>query len=166
MWEQSTFIDKAGPEILNQMWTFKDKGDRDVCLIPEVTGVIQELYRDDWSKSQPKPVKIFYTARCYRYERPQLGRYREFTQFGIEILGGENNKDEAIELLKKCLSEFNIDYELSLSVQRGLAYYVEEGFEAICNKLGAQKQIAGGGKYAEGIGWAIGIDRLILAKTK
>lgn len=166
IWEQSTFTDKAGPEILGQMWTFKDKGDRDVCLIPEVTGVIQELYRDEWSKTLSKPVKVFYVSKCYRYERPQLGRYREFTQFGIEILGGQNNRDEAIDLLKKCLDTFGVDYEMSLMVKRGLSYYTEEGFEAVCNKLGAQKQIAGGGGYAEGMGWAIGIDRLILAKNK
>ena len=166
MWEQSTFIDKAGPEILGQMWTFKDKGDRDVCLIPEVTGVIQELYNNEWSKTLPKPIKIFYVAKCYRYERPQLGRYREFTQFGIEVLGGKDNRDEAIDLLKKCLDTFSVDYEMSLLVKRGLSYYTEDGFEAVCNKLGAQKQIAGGGKYNEGIGWAIGIDRLILAKNK
>jgi len=166
LWEQSTFIDKAGPEILGQMWTFKDKGDRDVCLIPEVTGVIQELYNNEWSKTLPKPIKIFYVAKCYRYERPQLGRYREFTQFGIEVLGGKDNRDEAIDLLKKCLDTFSVDYEMSLLVKRGLSYYTEDGFEAVCNKLGAQKQIAGGGKYNEGIGWAIGIDRLILAKNK
>lgn len=48
-------------------------------------------------------------------------------------------------------------------MKRGLTYYVDDGFEAECEKLGAQKQIAGGGRYAEGIGWAIGVDRLLLA---
>ena len=48
-------------------------------------------------------------------------------------------------------------------MRRGLAYYTEDGFEAGCSRLGAQKQIAGGGRYAEGIGWAIGLDRLALA---
>ena len=146
------------------MWTFKDKGDRNVCLIPEVTGLIQELYRNDWSKSLPKPIKVFYVSRCYRYERPQKGRYREFTQLGIEILGGQDNREETIQLLRESLDLFNVDYELNDSVKRGLSYYTEDGFEASCNSLGAQKQIAGGGKYAEGIGWAIGIDRLMLAK--
>ena len=166
LWEQETFINKAGPEILGQMWSFKDKGERDVCLIPEVTGIIQELYRDSWSKSLPKPIKLFYVSRCYRYERPQMGRYREFTQFGIEILGDKsgNDKQESIDLLAKCLQKFNVNFEMTLAVKRGLSYYVEDGFEAICNELGAQKQLAGGGSYSEGIGWAIGIDRLILAK--
>jgi len=164
LWEQQTFIDKAGSEIVNQMWAFEDKKNRPVCLIPEVTGVIQEMWRDDWSKSKPKPYSIFYVNRCYRYERPQKGRYREFTQIGLEILGDTsgNDYDMAINLLQKCLDCFTIDYKLTETVQRGLAYYVDDGFEVECEKLGAQKQIAGGGRYNEGIGWAIGVDRLIL----
>jgi len=63
------------------------------------------------------------------------------------------------------LDGVGVDYELDREVKRGLAYYVEDGFEAKCSKLGAQKQIAGGGRYAEGIGWAIGLDRLLLALT-
>lgn len=162
IWEQQTFTDKAGPEILNQMWNFQDKGKRDVCLIPEVTGIIQELFRQEW-KSRPKPIKLFYISRCYRYDRPQLGRYREFTQIGVECLGSKDNKQEVIDLLTGCLDLFKVEYRLVPLVKRGLAYYLEDGFEVECDKLGSQKQIAGGGKYAEGIGWAIGLDRLLLA---
>jgi histidyl-tRNA synthetase len=68
------------------MWSFDDKGGRPVCLIPEVTGLIQELWREKWRRTN-KVKRIFYVSRCYRYERPQAGRYREFTQFGIELLG-------------------------------------------------------------------------------
>ena len=164
MWEQQTFIDKVGPEIINQMWAFRDKADRPVCLIPEVTGLIQELWRDDWSKRN-KTMKVFYVNRCYRYERPQAGRYREFTQFGVEMLGGKAPDDtaEIVESLKEALDCFDVTYTFSDTVKRGLSYYIEDGFEAECSKLGAQKQIAGGGRYAEGIGWAIGVDRLMLA---
>lgn len=146
------------------MWTFKDKGDREVTLIPEVTGIIQEYYDEILSKSKPKPIKLFYVSRCFRYEKPQKGRYREFTQFGIEILGDKSgqDKDLAISSLKKCLDNINIKYTFNDSVQRGLGYYIEDGFEAECDALGSQKQIAGGGRYQQGIGWAIGIDRLML----
>jgi histidyl-tRNA synthetase len=143
------------------MWAFKDKGDRDVCLIPEATALCQELWRDRWSKTS-RSCKLFYASRCYRYERPQAGRYREFTQFGVELLG-EGDTGEAIELLQRCLNEVGADYRLDTAVRRGLAYYTEEGFEAVCDALGAQKQIAGGGRYAEGVGFAIGIDRLLLS---
>lgn len=163
LWEQQTFIDKAGSEIINQMWAFEDKANRPVCLIPEVTGLVQELWRDNWSKTS-KSKRIFYVSRCYRYERPQAGRYREFTQFGVEILGEvDNSTEEAKRLLKLCLDKLGVEYSFTDSVKRGLTYYVEEGFEAECSKLGAQKQIAGGGRYSEGIGWAIGVDRLMLA---
>jgi histidyl-tRNA synthetase len=162
----ATFVGKAGNEIANQMYTFKDKAARDICLIPEVTGVIQEIWDNKWSKSEPRPMRLFYIQRCYRYERPQKGRYREFTQAGIEILGGKNpqDKEEAVKSLVECLSLFDISFELKESVKRGLNYYTEDGFEIEVESLGAQKQIAGGGRYQQGIGWAIGIDRLILAE--
>jgi histidyl-tRNA synthetase len=145
------------------MWAFEDKGNRPVCLIPEVTGPVQELWREDWSK-RFKTKRIFYTSRCYRYERPQAGRYREFTQFGVELLGGaENGRDEVISILRNTLDAVGVSYSFSAAVKRGLTYYVEEGFEVECGELGAQKQIAGGGRYNEGIGWAIGVDRLLLA---
>lgn len=163
IWEQETFAKKVGNSLSSQMWTFKDKGDRDVCLIPEVTGIIQELYREQWEKSLPKPVKLFYVSRCYRYDRPQKGRYREFTQFGIECLGDNVELEPVIELLKNCLLEFKLNFKFVPTVKRGLNYYTEDGFEVECDSLGAQKQVAGGGKYKEGIGWAIGVDRLILA---
>jgi histidyl-tRNA synthetase len=162
LWEQKTFVDKAGPEILSQMWTFKDKGDRDVCLIPEVTGLIQEQWNEKWSKEKSYK-NIFYVSRCYRYERPQKGRYREFTQFGIESLGKGASREEVISLLTSCLDQFSIPYVIDNIVKRGLSYYTEFGFEARCDNLGAQRQIAGGGRYPEGIGWAIGVDRLQLA---
>ena len=132
-----------------------------------MTGIIQELYRGGWDKSLPKPVRVFYVNRCYRYERPQAGRYREFTQLGVELLGGTAPQDsqEVKGLLIKCLDGDGLDYKFVDSVKRGLSYYVEDGFEVECEKLGAQKQVAGGGRYAEGIGWAIGIDRLLLANS-
>jgi histidyl-tRNA synthetase len=168
LWEQQTFVDKAGKEILNQMYAFNDKGDRPICLIPEVTAIIQQLYKDSWSRSLPKPVKVFYSSRCYRYEQPQAGRYREFNQFGVELLGGKapGDADEVKQILMDLLSEFTIDYTFSDIVKRGLDYYIEDGFEASCAKLGAQKQIAGGGRYETGIGFAIGVDRMLLARKQ
>jgi histidyl-tRNA synthetase len=168
IWEQSTFVEKAGEEVLGQMYTFKDKKDRDICLIPEVTAIIQEEYNKSW-KAWKKPVKVFYVSKCYRYERPQAGRYREFTQFGVEVLG--DNKKENYDDYLNTLAQLMVgrivgnEYEFNNSVKRGLSYYTEAGFEIECPILGAQKQVLGGGRYAEGIGFAIGIDRLVLAKN-
>jgi histidyl-tRNA synthetase len=163
MWDQQTFIDKAGPEIINQMYAFKDKGDRDICLIPECTAVVQKMWNDEWHNRVRHPMKIFYIQRCYRYEKPQAGRHREFTQAGVELLGNRVTKEDAVKALKETLNLFGIPYQFNDTVKRGLSYYVEDGFEAEVSYLGAQKQIAGGGRYKEGIGWAIGVDRLMLA---
>lgn len=168
LWEQKTFIDKAGEEVCGQMYTFKDKKERDICLIPEVTAIIQEQYRNEWSKSLPKPVKVFYVQRCYRYEKPQKGRYREFTQFGVECLGDEGDPSST-QLMKWLLSKMLATvmvggWKVEDGVERGLNYYTEDGFEANVESLGAQKQVAGGGRYDEGVGFAIGIDRILLAR--
>lgn len=165
LWEQETFVKKAGPEIMGQMYSFKDKGDRDICLIPEVTAIIEEMYTTSWCKNMPKPIKLFYVNRCYRYDRPQAGRYREFTQFGVEMLGNkEGDREEVVKTLYACLATAAIDFDFVDAVKRGLNYYVEDGFEVECQKLGTQKQIAGGGRYASGIGFAIGVDRVILGR--
>lgn len=148
------------------MYTFKDRGDRDICLVPEATALIQEEYNKSWKLAWPKPCRVFYVQRCYRYEKPQKGRYREFTQVGVELLGNKaGDKEEVVQLLKDCLALFPVESEFKDAVKRGLTYYVEDGFEVEIASLGAQKQVAGGGRYAEGIGWAIGLDRLLVALT-
>lgn len=166
MWEQETFVKKAGAEVLGQMYAFGDKKGRPICLIPEATAIIQEMWRDSWSKSMPRPMRLFYVARCYRYERPQAGRYREFTQFGVELLGGIKPDDdvEVKMVLKDCLTALALDFSIKDSVKRGLDYYIEDGFEAEIASLGAQKQVAGGGRYDGGIGFAIGVDRALLSR--
>jgi histidyl-tRNA synthetase len=147
------------------MYVFKDKGDRNICLVPEATAIIQEQFNASWGRTWPKPIRLFYVQRCYRYDRPQKGRYREFTQIGVELLGGDppDDKAEVVSLLRRTLDLFPIQYEMKDGVRRGLSYYTEDGFEAEVAALGAQKQLAGGGRYREGIGWAIGLDRLLLA---
>lgn len=94
-----------------------------------------------------------------------MGRYREFTQVGVEVLGGsDDERQTCLELLVRCLEAVGLrDFVVSASVKRGLAYYTEDGFEIECPSLGAQKQVAGGGRYREGVGWAIGLERLLLA---
>jgi histidyl-tRNA synthetase len=157
----SVYTDKAGIEILNQMYTFQDKGDRTLCLRPEGTATCQLLA--DQRFKMDRDIKLWYEARCWRYEKPQAGRYREFTQFGVEILNPRQNPREALlALAERMVREFTTEYEVSSRVQRGLAYYVEDGFEISCPALGAQKQVCGGGSYKQGCGFALGVDRLML----
>jgi histidyl-tRNA synthetase len=156
------YVDKAGEEILNQMYTFKDKGDRNLCLRPEGTATIQLLANKYW-KTQ-KDIKLWYFEKCWRYERPQSGRYREFYQFGVEWLNPrEDVTPTLIEMAKKMIETKTNEYTISESVKRGLSYYTGGvGFEISVDKLGAQKQVCGGGSYKEGIGFALGFDRLML----
>jgi histidyl-tRNA synthetase len=129
--------------------------------------VVQRIYKEQWN-SRPKPVKVFYLTRCYRYERPQAGRYREFWQFGVEWLGPkkDGDKEDVIQTLQDMMFWTpGIDQMVfKESVKRGLDYYIEDGFEMEVPYLGAQKQVAGGGRYADGIGFAIGVDRIMLAQ--
>ena len=121
--EQAVFTDKAGLEILGQMYSFPDKENRPIYLIPEVTAIIQKLWREEWRSCTPKPYCIFYIQRCNRYGRPQAGRYRELTHASGEILGGKPDSDRiaALESLQTCLDQFVIDYRLVQGVKRGLS---------------------------------------------
>ena len=133
-------------------------------MIPEATAIIQEQFNASWGRTWPKPIRLFYVQRCYRYDRPQKGRYREFTsRRRTPRRNPPEDKAEVVSLLRRTLDLFPIQYEMKDGVRRGLSYYVEDGFEAEVASLGAQKQVAGGGRYREGIGWAIGLDRLLLA---
>nr|WP_250807927.1 ATP phosphoribosyltransferase regulatory subunit [Neorhizobium tomejilense] len=165
IWEAETFDAKLGQEKETQIWRFKDRKDRSCCLIPEVTALAQQTWREKWRFTKPDPFRLFYVQRCYRYERPQAGRYREFTQFGLEIMGSRPSDyaEEARSLLLACIGSVGLEYVFEPSVRRGISYYVSDGFEVLCPNLGAQKQVAGGGVYPEGVGWAIGVDRVVLA---
>lgn len=157
------YTDKAGTEILNQMYAFPDKKGRELCLRPEGTATVQ-LIADKYYKNCSN-VKLWYLERCWRYERPQEGRYREFFQFGMEILNpSPDANDYLVKLAEKMVSSKTKDYLLDTSVNRGLAYYTIEGFEISAPQLGAQSQIVGGGSYKQGVGFAIGFDRLMLCK--
>lgn len=166
---QSVYTEKAGPEILNQMYTFQDKGvpPQDICLRPEGTATCQILARKYQSN---KDFACFYMTRCWRYERPQEGRYREFSQFGVEVLNPRKDYSADLislgnEMLQMYLSEDLL--RVNDSAARGLAYYTNgTGWEVECELLGTQKQILGGGPYAEGIGFAIGVDRVLVAIDK
>lgn len=164
---QTTFEKKVGEENNNMMFNFKDRGDRDICLAPEYTAIVQLLSKTEF-KFQ-KDVKLFYVAECFRGEKPQKGRYRQFTQLGVEIV---NPTDDYIDYLTNVASELvyvgtshlssTPTYTVNTDVTRGLDYYKNgRGFEIEIPSLGAQKQVCGGGEYDGGIGFAIGIDRLL-----
>lgn len=73
--------------VQKEMYTFLDKGERSITLRPEGTASTVRSYIENNLYSGPMPVKLYYIISCYRYERPQAGRFREFNQFGIENFG-------------------------------------------------------------------------------
>lgn len=272
---------KSGEEIKEHLYHFKDKSGRDLALRPELTAPVMRLYVTSL-QFEAKPLKLYYFGNCFRYERPQSGRYREFWQAGVELIGssypeaeaevialavdvldnlglkdyelaignigilravlrengvkddeqnpvmtaidkGEGlqeildeigisgterekllsvldlkgdkeeviikaeellgNSPQAIKELKKlneilsALENFGVEpYTLDLSIARGLDYYTGMVFEIYAPRLGAEKQICGGGAYSlaeifggEAVstcGFAFGFDRLLLALKK
>ena len=86
---------------------------------------------------------FFYAARCYRYERPQAGRYREFTQLGYEYLGPDPAAafERSLTLCRGFLDSLGLRYELDGMAKRGLSYYLGgEGFEALVPELGRRSR--------------------------
>jgi histidyl-tRNA synthetase len=70
-----------------EMYTFTDKGDKQITLRPEGTASVCRAYLEHGMNNLPQPVKLYYLAPIFRYERPQAGRLREHHQFGCEAIG-------------------------------------------------------------------------------
>ncbi|OYT29817.1 histidine--tRNA ligase [Thermoplasmatales archaeon ex4572_165] len=270
------FTMKSGESIIDELYSFTDKGGRNLALRPELTAPVIRMYVDQL-QMESKPLKLFYFGNCYRYDRPQKGRYREFMQAGCELIGTNTpealseliamayhllvkvdikditldignlklltmifkkmniNKDQQKQLfplidkelfsdVTEMLEDFNFenneikqfisfiqqsnieeiecylnddedalkevhkmkqlihfldscfevkDFHLNLGIVRGLDYYQGVVFEIKAPKLGAEKQICGGGEYdlislfngrkTHTSGFALGFDRTILS---
>ena len=251
--------------VQKEMYVFKDKEERIFALRPEGTASVVRAIIENGKASDVMPLRYFYLINCFRYEKPQAGRSREFFQFGTEMFGtkdasadatvialastlfkeleikdvelhinsigcpncrpkyrealvnyfkahedklcdtcrerlktnplrvldckspicSEIAKDapntidylcdecgEHFEDLKVYLGAQGIDYKIDTRIVRGLDYYTKTVFEFICNKIGAQSTICGGGRYdglmeqlggpsLPGIGFGMGLTRLI-----
>lgn len=268
------FTLRSGQGIIDEMYAFKDKGDREMALRPEITASVIRFYVNELS-TLPKPLKLYYVGNCFRYENPQSGRFREFFQLGAELIGAKNpetdaevialaincmraaglenfivrighigilkslvnaeikdakaaaeilrmidkedfdamgdmfdakalprklfdkiaalaeikgevdllnnlDPSEASEYLREIFSVLKLhgieDCQLDLGIVRGLDYYTGMVFEIDAPRLGAEKQVLGGGSYTLSelfggepvfsTGFAIGIDRVLLALEK
>ena len=97
--------------VQKEMYTFDDKGGRSITLRPELTaGVIRSLIEKGLVNG-PLPLKVCYIGGCYRYEKPQAGRLREFHQFGVECVGAAapNADAEVIALARQVLDSIGIE---------------------------------------------------------
>ena len=99
--------------VRKEMYTFLDKGGRSLTLRPEGTaGVIRSLVEHKLYATSDLPIKVYYTGPVFRYERPQLGRYRQFIQAGVEAVGQDSARldAECICLAMDTLSYLGFDH--------------------------------------------------------
>src|SRR3954469_15564090 len=120
---------KSGDEIEGQLFSFTDKGGREVALRPEMTPTVCRLVGEK-ANSLKRPIKWFSIAEFYRYERMQKGRGRCFFQFNADIFGepGIEAETELIGLLVQCLCAFGLteqDFYVRLSDRNLWFYYLE-----------------------------------------
>ncbi len=103
--------------VQKEMYTFDDRGGRSITLRPEFTAGVVRSVVENGLFNDPLPVKVCYTGSCYRYEKPQAGRLREFHQFGVECFGATTPAADAeiILLAHSVLSELGIK-NLSLEI--------------------------------------------------
>lgn len=81
--------------VQKEMYTFDDKGGRSITLRPEGTAGAMRMLLEHGLHNEVMPVKVAYNTSCYRYEKPQAGRLREFHQFGVECYGAASPMADA-----------------------------------------------------------------------
>lgn len=132
--------------VQKEMYTFEDKGGRSVTLRPEGTAGAARAFLENGLFNDPLPQKIYYLTSCYRYEKPQAGRLREFHQFGVESFGAATPAADA-EIIALAHTVFNFlgIRNLSLEInsigcptcrkefQNALKTYFEAHKDALCD---------------------------------
>ena len=101
------FTAKSGPGVISQLYAFEDKGGRNLTLRPELTAPAMRMIAEEM-RNDTKPIRVSYYGQCYRYEEFKKGRYREFFQYGVELIGASGPLAEAevialaIDMLDAC----------------------------------------------------------------
>lgn len=123
------YTTKSGDEIEGQLFSFTDKGGRDVSMRPEMTPTVCRMVGAK-AGALKRPIKWFSIAEFYRYERAQKGRLRAFNQFNADIFGeaGPEAEIELIALLIQCMAGFGLtkdDFYVRLSDRDLWFFYLE-----------------------------------------
>ena len=92
--------------VQKEMYTFTDRGDRQLSLKPEGTAGVIRSFIENKMYADTQPTKLYYITPCFRYERPQAGRQRQFHQFGVEVLGSDGPSVDA-EVISLAVQFFN-----------------------------------------------------------
>lgn len=139
-------VGESSDIVRKETYDFLDKGDRKVTLRPEGTAGIVRSYIENKEYALPDVKKYFYNETMYRYERPQSGRLREFTQFGVEVLGSNDPivDAEVISLQYRILESLHIgdlqvnintlgDNESRINYRNALVKYLEPHIDELCD---------------------------------
>lgn len=134
-------------DIVNkEMYTFLDKGGRSITLKPEGTAGVVRAFVESGLYAAAMPLKTYYITPCFRYERPQAGRLREFHQFGVEFFGAESAgiDAEVILLAKTFLDNLGVKNvtlyinsigckECRKEYHKALKAYLEKNYDELCD---------------------------------
>ena len=139
-------VGESSDIVKKETYDFKDKGDRNLTLRPEGTAGVVRSYLENKAYALPDVKKYYYNGTMYRYERPQSGRLREFTQFGVEVLGSNDPivDAEVISLQYKILETLHIsnlevminslgDAESRKNYKEALVKYLEPNLDKLCD---------------------------------
>ena len=111
-------VGESSDVVRKEMYTFLDKAERSVTLRPEFTaGIMRLIIQNKLLATNELPYKAYYVGPVFRYERPQLGRYRQFNQFGVEAVGNDSPEIdvETIALAYTILTSLNLE-KVSLKI--------------------------------------------------
>ena len=131
--------------VQKEMHSFTDRGDRQLSLKPEGTAGVIRSFIENKMYADTQPTKLYYITPCFRYERPQAGRQRQFHQFGIEVLGsdGPSVDAEVISLAVQFFNEMGLN-NLSVNINsvgcptcreeynRKLKEYLDQKVDVLC----------------------------------
>ena len=131
--------------VQKEMYSFTDRGDRQLSLKPEGTAGVIRSFIENKMYADTQPTKLYYITPCFRYERPQAGRQRQFHQFGIEVLGsdGPSVDAEVISLAVQFFKEMGLK-NLSVNINsvgcptcreeynRKLKEYLDKKVDVLC----------------------------------
>ncbi|MDO5038795.1 histidine--tRNA ligase [Clostridium sp.] len=131
--------------VQKEMYTFEDKGGRSITLKPEGTAPAVRAFIENRLFNEAQPTKLFYITPCFRYEKAQKGRYRQFHQYGIEMFGSEKPSIDAevMALAMTILKKIGLK-GLSLNINNlgcpncrpkyndALKKFLEENYDNLC----------------------------------
>lgn len=151
LFEQSNLFHRSVGDssdiVRKETYDFKDRGDRDMTLRPEGTaGVVRSYIENKMYGEADLPKKLWYFGSMFRYERPQAGRYREFRQLGVEVLGSSDPMMDA-EVISIAVNLYRLlglkgvkvrinslgDKESRIAYRNALKEYFSKHLDSLCN---------------------------------